>query len=140
MSVLHEWKVVLGFDTCSSEPGAVLADYVRQKLDHALDHPEISRIFTREILDGGHNLVRFWPNARAWTQRKVDIIDDWIARGLIRPLDARMLLMHIWAMTQHYADFAIQVRVLMGQAPDEPLDREAITREVVSFVLRGCAP
>ena len=140
MSVLHEWKVVLGFDTRSSEPGAVLADYVRQKLDHALDHPEISRIFTREILDGGHNLVRFWPNARAWTQRKVDIIDDWIARGLIRPLDARMLLMHIWAMTQHYADFAIQVRVLMGQAPDEPLDREAITREVVSFVLRGCAP
>jgi TetR/AcrR family transcriptional regulator len=140
MSVLHEWKVVLGFDTRSSEPAAVLADYVRQKLDHALDHPEISRIFTREILDGGHNLVRFWPNARAWTQRKVDIIDDWIARGLLRPLDARMLLMHIWAMTQHYADFAIQVRVLMGQAPDEPLDREAITREVVSFVLKGCAP
>ncbi len=138
LSVLHDWKVVLGFDARSSDPAAVLADYVRQKLDHALDHPEISRIFTREVLDGGHNLVRFWPNARIWTQRKVDIINDWIARGLMRPLDARLLLMHIWAMTQHYADFALQVRVMLGQKPDEPLDRETISREVTAFILAGC--
>ena len=30
----------------------------------ALDKPEVSRIFTREVLDGGRNLDRFWSNSR----------------------------------------------------------------------------
>jgi TetR/AcrR family transcriptional regulator len=137
LQVLHEWKVVFGFED-TNHPAHVLADYIRKKLDHAFDNPEISRIFTREVLDGGRNLERYWPNARAWTQKKVDIINDWIARGQIPRMDAHLLLMHIWALTQHYADFALQVRVMQGLPPDAPLDREAIAREVTAFVLRGC--
>jgi TetR/AcrR family transcriptional regulator len=56
----------------------------------------------------------------------------------MRPLDARLLLMHIWGMTQHYADYAVQVRVMMGQPPDTPIDREPIQRELTAFVLMGC--
>ena len=138
MQVLHAWKVVFSFDQAASGPAAVLSDYIRKKLDHAIDSPEMSRIFTREILDGGRNLDRYWPNARAWTQKKVDIINGWIARGQMRPLDARILLMHIWAMTQSYADYAIQTRVMLGLPPDAPIDREPIARELVAFVLGGC--
>lgn len=137
LQVLHEWKVVFAFED-TNHPAHVLTDYIRQKLDHAFDNPEISRIFTREVLDGGHNLERYWPNARAWTQKKVDVINGWIARGQIPRMDAHLLLMHIWALTQHYADFALQVRVMQGLPPNAPLDREAITREVTTFVLRGC--
>jgi TetR/AcrR family transcriptional regulator len=138
MQVLHDWKVVFAFEDHSSGPAAVLADYIRQKLDHAFDNPDISRIFTREVLDGGRNLERYWPNARAWTQKKVDIINGWIARGLMRPLDARLLLQHIWAMTQYHADYALQTRVMMGVAPDAPIDRGLVAREVTAFVLAGC--
>jgi TetR/AcrR family transcriptional regulator len=138
MSVLHDWKVVFSFEDAQNNPGKVLADYIQKKLDHAFDHPEISRIFTREVLDGGRNLERYWPNARVWTQKKIDTINGWIARGLVQPLDARLLLMHIWAVTQHYADFALQVRVMMDRTDDAPLDRDAISREVIAFVLRGC--
>ena len=137
MQVLHAWKVVFSFED-ASDPATVLGDYIRKKLDHAIDSPEMSRIFTREILDGGRNLDRYWPNARAWTQKKVDIINGWIARGQMRPLDARILLMHIWAMTQSYADYAIQTRVMLGLPPDAPIDREPIARELVAFVLGGC--
>lgn len=138
MQVLHDWKVVFAFDSANNDPAKVLSDYVRQKLDHALDNPEMSRIFTREVLDGGRNLERYWPNARDWTQKKVNIINGWMAKGLLPPMDAHLLLMHIWALTQHYADFALQVRVMRGQAPDAPLERALITREVIQFVLRGC--
>jgi TetR/AcrR family transcriptional regulator len=138
MQVLHDWKVVFAFDDHASAPGAVLGDYIRKKLDHAFDNPEISRIFTREVLDGGRNLERYWPNARVWTQKKIDIINGWIARGLMRPLDARLLLMHIWAMTQSYADYALQTRVMLGLPPDAPFEREPIARELVAFVLGGC--
>ena len=60
------------------------------------------------------------------------------ARGQMRPLDARLLLMHIWAMTQSYADYAIQTRVMLGLPPDAPIEREPIARELVAFVLGGC--
>ncbi|WP_369802151.1 TetR family transcriptional regulator C-terminal domain-containing protein [Pseudorhodoferax sp. Leaf265] len=139
MHVLHEWKVVQAFDLDLGSPAAVLEKYIRQKLDHAFDHPDISRIFTREMLDGGENLSQFWPQTRAWTQGKIDAIEGWITQGLMRPLDARLLLMHIWATTQHYADFAPQVRVLLDHGPGGlHADRERIAQELCSLILMGC--
>lgn len=138
MQVLHDWKVVFSFEDHAGAPGAVLGDYIRKKLDHAFDNPEISRIFTREVLDGGRNLERYWPNARLWTQKKVDIINGWIARGLMRPLDPRLLLQHIWAMTQYHADYALQARVMMGVGTETAIDREQVARELIAFVLGGC--
>ncbi len=131
-SVMKAWKIEFA-PPGLTEPVDILAHYVRQKLDHAFDQPAVSRIFTREILDGGHNLARYWPNARAWVQKEVDIINGWIARGLMEPTNAHLLLMHIWAMTQHHADFALQVRHICG-----PLDREAIANQLIPFILRGC--
>ena len=46
--------------------------------------------------------------------------------------------MHIWGMTQHYADYAVQVRVMLGLPPDAPINREPIQRELTAFVLMGC--
>src|SRR6187402_3811462 len=61
MSVMSDWKGM--FDAGSTDPGKVLGDYIRSKLDQAFDKPEVSRIFTREVLDGGRNLEKFWPDS-----------------------------------------------------------------------------
>ncbi len=137
LQVLYDWKVVFSFDGPDSDPASVLSRYIRLKLDHAFDHPEISRIFTREVLDGGLNLQGFWPNAREWTTEKIDTINGWIAQGKMRPLDARLLLVHIWSMTQTYADYALQTRIMLNLPPDAPFDRDAVTQEVIRFVLAG---
>jgi TetR/AcrR family transcriptional regulator len=131
-SVMMAWKIEFA-PSALTEPADILAHYIHQKLDHAFDQPTVSRIFTREILDGGHNLGRYWPNARTWVHKEVSIINGWIARGLMHPMNAHLLLMHIWAMTQHHADFALQVRHICG-----PLDREAVARDLIPFILRGC--
>jgi TetR/AcrR family transcriptional regulator len=137
MSVVADWRGM--FDAGSGEPGRVLGDYVRSKLNLAFDKPEISRIFTREVLDGGRNLDKFWPDARKRTREKVAAINGWIAKGLMKPVDAHTLLMAIWAMTQFYADSALQVQQLRkpGQPGWAP-DREALVEELTGFVLRGC--
>ena len=137
-SVLQGWSEAFAFDASSADPRRVLTHYIHKKLAYALDNPGLSRIFTNELLGGGPNLQRYWPLAVRSTQEKVDIINGWIAKGLMRPLDARLLLMHIWGMTQHYADYAVQVRVMLGQAPDATIDREPIQRELTAFVLMGC--
>jgi TetR/AcrR family transcriptional regulator len=137
MSVVSDWRGI--FDAGSTDPGKVLADYIRSKVYLAFDKPEVSRIFTREVLDGGRNLERFWPDSRKRTREKVAAINGWIARGLMQPVDAHMLLMGIWAMTQFYADSALQVRQLLkpGQ-PNWTPDRDKVAREVTALVLRGC--
>ncbi|MDD0810168.1 TetR/AcrR family transcriptional regulator [Curvibacter sp. RS43] len=141
-AVLQGWSSAFVFDApregLPAEPRQVLAEYVRRKLDYALDHPGLSRIFTGEVLSGGPKLGRYWPEARRSTQRKVEVIEGWIAQGLVRPLDARVLLMQIWGMTQHYADYGVQVRVMLGLPPDAPLDRAPIALQITNFVLLGC--
>ena len=137
-AVLQGWSEAFTFDASCDDPRRVLVSYVRKKLDYALDNPGLSRIFTSEVLCGGPNLGRYWPVAVRSTQQKVDIINGWIAKGLMRPLDPLLLLMHIWGMTQHYADYAVQVRAMLLLQPDAPIDREPIARELTTFVLQGC--
>ncbi|MCB2024661.1 MAG: TetR family transcriptional regulator C-terminal domain-containing protein [Ottowia sp.] len=137
-SVLGGWGEAFAFDPDTDEPRDVLARYVRRKLDYALDNPGLSRVFTNEVLGGGEHLGAYWPAAVASTRHKTEVIDRWVAQGRIRPLDPRLLLMHIWGMTQHYADYAVQARVMLGLPPDAPIDREPIARELTRFVLLGC--
>lgn len=137
MSVISDWKGM--FDTSAADPGKVLGGYIRSKIHLAFDKPEVSRIFTREVLDGGRNLEKFWPDSRKHTREKVNIIKGWIARGLMKPVDPYTLLMSIWAMTQFYADSALQVQQLIkpGQASWMP-DRDALIKELTTLILRGC--
>lgn len=137
MSVVSDWKGMFAAD--SSDPAKVLGDYIRSKIHVAFDKPEVSRIFTREVLDGGHNLEKFWPDSRRRTRQKVAVINEWIARGLMKPVDPHTLLMSIWAMTQFYADSAVQVQQLLE--PRQPAwtpDRDRLVKELTTLILRGC--
>lgn len=136
-SVLYGWSEAFIFDASVSDPSEVLSQYIRKKIDYALDHPGLSRIFTNEVLGGGPNLGKYWPVAVRSTQAKVDTINGWIAQGLIRPLDARLFLLHVWGMTQHYADYGVQVNVMLGLPAGAPVEREPIVRELTTFVLAG---
>lgn len=135
--VVAAWRGM--FDHTSQDPARVLADYIRSKLHLAFDKPEISRMFTREVLDGGHNLAAFWPDARKRTREKVQAINGWIARGLMAPVDPHTLLMSIWAMTQFYADSALQVQQLRKPAQTGWMpEQERLANELIRFVLAGC--
>ena len=137
-SVLNDRIMSLALD--NSDPRAELSSYIRRKLDYALDNPAQSRIFTNEIISGGRFLSKYLPRAVESAQRNVDVINEWIAKGLLRPLDGRMLLMHIWAMTQQYADYSMRTRAILGLKANAPIDRERVAHEITSLVLEGCAP
>ena len=44
------------------------------------------------------------------------MIRGWIAAGRIAEVDPHHLIFSIWALTQHYADFDVQVRAVLGDA------------------------
>jgi TetR/AcrR family transcriptional regulator len=108
------------------------------KIEFAFSNPELSRIFTSELLSGGERLETFWPAAMASAKVDIEVINTWAADGKIRQIDGRLLLMNIWGLTQYYADYAIQAdRVLEGSL-SEASQQQAIIDELVTFILLGC--
>lgn len=101
------------------DPQTEILSYVQRKLDMARDLPRESRLFAGEILQGaprmGPNLV---SDLKPLFEEKCAVIAGWIEDGKIAPLDPKHLIFSIWATTQHYADFAAQVSVLLGDQTD----------------------
>jgi TetR/AcrR family transcriptional regulator len=135
--VLQVWADIIQFDNSLIGPQAVLSRYIRNKLDFSFSQPALSRIFTSEVLSSGHYLQKYWPGAIEKIINKENLIKQWVVQGLIRPLDARLFIMHIWAVTQYYADFAVQVNQMYGDISNTDTQQHIIA-EVTTLILRGC--
>lgn len=46
---------------------------------------------------------------------KAEVIRGWARAGKIAKCDPYHLIFSIWSTTQHYADFDVQVRAVLGQ-------------------------
>jgi len=75
---------------------------------------------------------------RSKVQQKAAVIDGWIADGRMAPVDATHLFFTIWAATQTYADFEVQVRAVLGRVELTAADHERATEHVAGLILRGC--
>lgn len=134
----EHWAALIDDADAEAEPREAIATLVRRKLDFAFDHPSVSRLFAIEVLEGGTRVRRYWSAWSAKRERALAVIQRWVDQGRIAPVDPLLFLFQLWAVTQHYADYEAQVRVLMAVPDDAPLDRERISREVTRLLLRSC--
>ncbi|WP_439148530.1 TetR family transcriptional regulator C-terminal domain-containing protein [Sulfitobacter sp.] len=101
------------------DPQTEILAYVQRKLDMARDLPRESRLFAGEILQGAPRMgPHLESDLKPLFDEKCAVIAGWIEAGKIAPLDPHHLIFSIWAATQHYADFAAQVSVLLGKDTD----------------------
>jgi TetR/AcrR family transcriptional regulator len=133
----HWAHIGLNVEEDHSDPAASLARLVERKLHFAFEHPRVSRLFAGEILGGGHVMRALWQAGQASVDAAAEVIRGWVRAGKIAPVEPMYLMFHIWALTQHYADYEAQVRFFTGSADDAPLDRAAIREEIIALVLRG---
>ncbi len=136
---LHDWLLPLDGLTPESDPGQALAAYIRAKMAMSAQRPDASRVFANELLHGAAvvgELMR--SELRATVRRKAAVIDGWIAAGRMAAVDSTHLFFTIWAATQTYADFELQVCAVLGREQLGARDHERATEHVVSLILRGC--
>jgi TetR/AcrR family transcriptional regulator len=101
------------------DPVSELKSYIRRKLEMARDYPRESRLFANEILQGAPRVLPMLEGElRALVDEKVQVIRGWMRAGMIARTDPYHLIFAIWATTQHYADFDVQVRAVLGPARD----------------------
>lgn len=97
------------------DPISELRSYIRRKLEMARDYPRESRLFANEILQGAPRIMPMIEGElKTLVDEKAKVITGWMRTGRIVQTDAYHLIFSIWATTQHYADFDVQVRAVLG--------------------------
>ena len=117
--MLDTWLDPLREMNPKGDPVSEILGYVRRKLDLARDFPRESRLFANEILQGAPRMMQAIEGPlKALVDEKSAILRRWMAEGRIAPVPPVHLIFSIWALTQHYADFDVQVRAVLGQDHD----------------------
>lgn len=117
--LLDTWLDPLRELDAYGDPLDEILDYVGRKLDMARDFPRESRLFANEILQGAPRIEdALKGDLRDLVDQKAEVIRRWAAAGKIADVDPHHLIFSIWALTQHYSDFDVQVRAVLGPGHD----------------------
>jgi TetR/AcrR family transcriptional regulator len=139
--LLEVWLAPLREFSAEQDPQRVIGDYIRRKLAVSRDSPDASRLFCLEMIQGAPLLRdELDRELRELVERKTAVIRAWVAAGKLAPVDPQHLLFMLWATTQHYADFAVQVQALTGETLANPEFFERTVASVEAIVLRGVGP
>ena len=116
--LLDDWLSPLKAIDPDGDPATEIAAYLDRKMEMSRDFPQESRLFANEMLRGAPNLSDVLAGElKALVYEKAEVIRGWSRAGRIAKVDPHHLIFAIWSTTQHYADFDVQVRAVLG--PDE---------------------
>jgi TetR/AcrR family transcriptional regulator len=135
---LAQWLAPLARFTEADDPETAIAALIAAKLAMSRDHPEVSRLFALEMLRGAPLLKPVLSGPlKAVFDAKCAVIGAWVAAGKLASVDPPHLIFSIWALTQHYADFAVQVRALSGKSLSDKAFMDETLAALTALVLNG---
>ena len=139
--LLETWLAPLRELDDVGDPMTELRSYIRRKLEMARDYPRESRLFANEILQGAPRIMPMLEGElKALVDEKAEIITGWMRAGKIARTDPWHLIFSIWATTQHYADFDVQVRAVLGPGRGGDGRFEDAARFLEQLFLDGLKP
>ncbi|MES2433762.1 MAG: TetR family transcriptional regulator C-terminal domain-containing protein [Pseudomonadota bacterium] len=117
--LLRNWLDPLRAMDPDGDPVVEIMAYVRRKLELSRDFPRESRLFANEMLQGAPRMRDVIEgDLKTLVDEKAAVLQAWMDQGRIAKLPPVHLIFSIWAMTQHYADFDVQVRAVLGPGHD----------------------
>lgn len=123
------------------DPLEELRRYIAVKLEMSAKKPEASRLFANEILHGAPAISDFLKgHLKQLVDEKAAVIHRWIAEKRLAPVDPYHLIFTIWAVTQHYSDFSVQVGAVLGRRSEEAGFYDETAKAVSAIILDGIRP
>ncbi|MEC9145165.1 MAG: TetR family transcriptional regulator C-terminal domain-containing protein [Pseudomonadota bacterium] len=139
--LLDVWLAPLREIDPNGEPLDEIGSYIRRKLESSRQFPRESRLFANEMLAGAPHIGPFLQSElKQLVDEKAAIFQGWIDEGRLAPCDPRHLLFAIWSTTQHYADFSVQVRHVLGLQPGDVSYYEEAENMLGTLVLGRLVP
>ncbi|MCA0906301.1 TetR family transcriptional regulator C-terminal domain-containing protein [Ruegeria marisrubri] len=113
--LLDTWLAPLHDLDANGDPMEEILAYIRRKLQMSQELPRESRLFANELVQGAPRIHDALSNdLKTLVDEKVTILTGWMDQGKIARVHPYHLVFSIWALTQHYADFDVQVRAILG--------------------------
>ncbi|MCI2399013.1 TetR family transcriptional regulator C-terminal domain-containing protein [Aliiroseovarius subalbicans] len=117
--LMTNWLEPLEALNAEGDPIEEIIAYVLRKLDMARDLPRESRLFANEIVQGAPRILdQIEGPLKTLVDEKAQVIRSWSDQGHLASVDPYHLIFSIWATTQHYADFDVQVRGILAPEGD----------------------
>jgi TetR/AcrR family transcriptional regulator len=136
---LEDWLVPTVGITPDADPKVAIEQYIRAKMALTMQRPHASKVFANELLHGAPVVkALLGSELRQLVLAKAAVINQWISARRMAPVDPVHLFFTIWAATQTYADFDVQVCAVLGQTELSADDQVRATEHVVALILRGC--
>ena len=118
--IIEDWLTPLKALNPAGDPYEELWRYASAKLQMSREAPDESKLFANEVISGAPMIGSYLQNElRPLVAHKCTIIQRWIDRGLLAPIEPLHLIFFIWSTTQHYADFMPQIEVLHDLSSDK---------------------
>lgn len=136
--ILEIWESLLDGVTAADDPRTTLSNYVRRKIELAIERPAISKLFALEAMREDPIVLDIWNSAKVDALRKAALIKSWMDAGLIREQDPLLLLVHIWAICGYYSINGRQIRHFLGIRDWNPSLTERLVSDATAFILAAC--
>lgn len=137
--LLDTWLDPLRELNPNGDPLREIRGYIQRKLEAARDYPRESRLFANEIIQGAPRIDgELSGPLRKLVEEKSSVLRKWMDQGKLAKMDPCHLIFAIWAVTQHYADFDVQVQAVLDSSDEARFHDAAATIEALFF--RGLLP
>ncbi len=140
-ALLETWLAPLQSMDADGDPFPEIRSYIRRKLEMARDFPRESRLFANEMLQGAPRIIEMIEiDLKNLVDEKAKVMLGWMDEGKLARTDPYHLIFSIWATTQHYADFDVQVRAVLGPDRGGEGRFEDAARYLEQLFLHGLTP
>lgn len=137
--ILDMWLDAFEHIAPDRDPAEALSAYIRDKMRWSRTRPLASKVFANEVIHGAQQIEGYLATKlRRRMEDKAKVIEGWIATGRMAAVDPLHLFFSLWATTQTYADFDVQVRAVLGRSTLESADFDHATEQIIGLMLRGC--
>jgi len=139
--LLVTWLAPLREIDEEGDPIPEIRSYIRRKIEMARDFPRESRLFANEMLQGAPHIIDMIEvDLKNLVDEKAKVLLGWMDEGKIARTDPYHLIFSIWATTQHYADFDVQVRAVLGKERGGEGRFEDAARYLENLFMYGIVP
>lgn len=138
-SIMAPWLESFHALTADDDPGEALRRYIWDKIMLSKERPQASRIFANELIRGAPVLGEYLRgDLKFWVNEKASILKTWAEMGKMDPVPPEHLFFIIWAATQTYADFEVQIQAILGRPRLSGSDYKVAADFLTKLVLKGC--
>jgi TetR/AcrR family transcriptional regulator len=118
-SLMTTWLDPMRSIDAGGDPQAEIIGYMKRTLHMSREFPRDSRLCAREIMQGAPRIAdALSGELKTLVDETAAMFQSWMDAGRLSPSDPHHLIFSIWSLTQHYADFDVQVRSVLGRDTD----------------------